>query len=288
MDPESIKPVKKVYIKKAKVVEPLPEIIENNQVEIKPKRTYTKKKKEEENNDIIPSVNEEISIIQSEEEKKPKRVYLKKNKAIVQDHSNIESINTQIDGIQKDLDNLKINEEVEEENHNISNNMSETQTENIEEIKEYKRKFDDNLVEEAKKISLYTYDIDIDINLNLYIYDKFFDGSKKNKKSILQISSFISTPIVNLEQYITKHFNIKSNNFDIRVCYLGTNFNINKELFKCIGDYNIETKLYIDNNTHKNVYEELISTYNKNKKDFIYFKKYIVEVLFYEVYTKIF
>jgi hypothetical protein len=281
MEPEIIKPVKRVYIKKAKVVESIPEIIENNEPEIKPKRTYTKKKKEEENNDIIPSVNEEISIIQSEEEKKPKRVYIKKNKAIVQEHSNIESINTQIDGIQKNLDNLKIEEIEKEEKYEYEN-------ENIEEIKEYKRKFDDNLLEESKKTSLYTYDIDIDINLNLYIYDKFFDGSKKNKKSILQISSFISTPIVNLEQYITKHFNIKSNNFDIRVCYLGTNFNINKELFKCIGDYNIETKLYIDNNTHKNVYEELISTYNKNKKDFIYFKKYIVEVLFYEVYTKIF
>lgn len=286
MDSESIKPVKRVYIKKAKVIEPIPEIIENNESEPKPKRTYTKKKKEEENNDIIPSVNEEISIIHTEEEKKPKRVYIKKNKAIVQEHSNIESINTQIDGIQKDLDNLKINLEVEEENPNISNNMSETKTENIEEIKEYKRKFDDNLLEESKKSNLYTYNIDI--NLNLYIYDKFFDGSKKNKKSVLQISSFILTPIVNLEPYITKHFYIKSNNFDIKVCYLGNNFIFNKELIKSIGDYNIETKLYIDNNTHKNVYEELISTYNKNKIDFMYFKKYIVEVLFYEVYTRIF
>ena len=136
----------------------------------------------------------------------------------------------------------------------------------------------------SKKISLYTYEIDI--NLNLYIFDKFFDGTRLNKKSVLQISSFISTPIDNLEPYITKHFYIKSNNSDIKVCYLGNNFN--QELIKSKQNYNIETKLYIDNNTHKNVYEELISTYNKNKKDFIYFKKYIVEVLFYEVYTKIF
>ena len=282
---EDDKPVKRVYVKKAKVIEPIPVIIENNEPEPKPKRTYTKKKKEEE---IIPSINEEISITPIEEEKKHKRVYIKKNKAIVQEHSNIESINTQIDGIQKDLDNLKINEEVEEENpiisNNMSNNMSETQTENIGKIKEYKRKFDDNLLQESKKISLYTYDIDIDINL--YIYDNFFDGSKKNKKSVLQISSFISSPIDNLEPYITKHFYIKSNNSDIKVCYLGNNFN--QELIKSKQNYNIETKLYIDNNTHKNVYEELISTYNKNKKDFIYFKKYIVEVLFYEVYTRIF
>jgi hypothetical protein len=269
---ESDKLVKRVYVKKVKVIEePIPEIIENNGPEPKPKRTYTKKKKEE----------EEITIPPIEEEKKPKRVYIKKNKEVVQEHSNIESINTQIDVIQKDLDNLKINEEIEGKSI-ISEN------ENIGEIKEYKRKFEDNLLQEAKKTSLYTCDIDIDINLNLYIYDKFFDGIKNNKKSILQISSFISTHIVDLEPYIIKHFYIKSNNnnSDIKVCYLGNNFN--KELFKSMENYNIETKLYIDNNTHKNVYEELLLTYNKNKKDFMYFKKYIVEVLFYEVYTKIF
>lgn len=256
---ETDKPVKRIYVKKAKVIEPIPVIIEQ-----KPKRTYTKKKKEEEITTTIPI----------EEEKKPKRVYIKKNKTLVQEHSNIESINIQIDGIQKDLDNLKIIEIIEE-NPIISEN------ENIVDVKECKRKFDDNLVHESKKISLYTYDIDI--NLNLYIYDKFFDGTRLNKKSVLQISSFISIPIDNLEQYITKHFYIKSNNSDIKVCYLG-----NKELIKTTQNYNIETKLYIDNNTHKNVYEELISTYNKNKKDFIYFKKYIVEVLFYEVYNGIY
>jgi hypothetical protein len=261
---EDDKPVKRVYVKKTKVVEPISEIIESIEPEPKPKRTYTKKKKEEEITTTIPI----------EEEKKPKRVYIKKNKTLVQEHNNIESINIQIDGIQKDLDNLKISEEIKE-NPIISKN------ENIVEVKECKRKFDDNLVQESKKINLYTYDIDIDINL--YIYDKFFDGSKKNKKSVLQISSFISTPIDNLEPYITKHFYIKSNNSDIKVCYLG-----NKELIKNTENSNIETKLYIDNNTHKNVYEELVSTYDKNKKDFIYFKKYIVEVLFYEVYTKIF
>ena len=283
MEPD--KPVKRVYVKKAKVVEPIPEIIENNEPEPKPKRTYTKKKKEEE---ILHS--EEITPVSIEEEKKPKRVYIKKNKVVAQEHSNIESINTQIDVIQKDLDNLKIIEIIDEKPIiSLVENISEN--ENIGDLKEYKRKFDDNLVQESKKTSLYTYDIDIDINLNLYIYDKFFDGSKKNKKSVLQISSFISTPIVNLEPYITKYFYIKSNNDiisnnDIKVCYLGTNFN--QELIKTTQNYNIETKLYIDNNTHKNVYEELLSTYNKNKKDFIYFKKYIVEVLFYEVYTKIF
>ena len=278
MEPD--KPVKRVYVKKAKVVEPIPEIIENNEPEPKPKRTYTKKKKEEE---ILHS--EEITPVSIEEEKKPKRVYIKKNKVVAQEHSNIESINTQIDVIQKDLDNLKIIEIIDEKPIiSLVENISEN--ENIGDLKEYKRKFDDNLVQESKKTSLYTYDIDIDINLNLYIYDKFFDGSKKNKKSVLQISSFISIPIDNLEQYITKNFYIKSNNSDIKVCYLGTNFN--QELIKTTQNYNIETKLYIDNNTHKNVYEELLSTYNKNKKDFIYFKKYIVEVLFYEVYTKIF
>ena len=277
---EADKPVKRVYVKKAKVVDPIPEIIENDEPEPKPKRTYTKKKKEEE---ILHS--EEITPVSIEEEKKPKRVYIKKNKVVVQEHSNIESINTQIDVIQKDLDNLKIIEIIEEKPIiSLVENISEN--ENIGDLKEYKRKFDDNLVQESKKTSLYTYDIEIDINLNLYIYDKFFDGSKKNKKSVLQISSFISTPIIDLEPYITKHFYIKSNNSDIKVCYLGNNFN--QELIKSKQNYNIETKLYIDNNTHKNVYEELISTYNKNKKDFIYFKKYIVEVLFYEVYTKIF
>lgn len=255
---ETDKPVKRIYVKKTKVVEPISEIIEP-----KPKRTYTKKKKEE-----------EIITTPIEEEKKPKRVYIKKNKTVAQEHSNIESINTQIDVIQKDLDNLKISEEIKE-NPIISEN------ENIIDLKECKRKFDDNLVQESKKISLYTYEIDI--NLNLYIFDKFFDGTRLNKKSVLQISSFISTPIDNLEPYITKHFYIKSNNSDIKVCYLG-----NKELIKTTQNYNIETKLYIDNNTHKNVYEELVSTYDKNKKDFIYFKKYIVEVLFYEVYTNIF
>ena len=105
--------------------------------------------------------------------------------------------------------------------------------------------------------------------------------------TLLKLASyFISIKIDDLEPYINKSFYIKSNNYDIKVCYLGTNFN--QELIKTIQNYNIETKLYIDNNTHKNVYEELISTYNKNKKDFIYFKKYIVEVLFYEVYTRIF
>lgn len=281
MEPELIKPVKRVYIKKVKVVDPIIEIIENN--EPKPKRTYTKKKKEEEKKE------EETSITPIEEEKKPKRVYIKKNKIVVQENSNIESINTEIDVIQKDLDNLKINEDIVEdieEKSNIYSNNSIAEAENIIEIKECKRKFDDNLIEESKKTSLYTYDIDIDLNLNLYIYDKFFDGSRLNKKSVLQISSFISIPIDNLEQYITKHFYIKSNNSDIKVCYLGSNFN--KELIKCIEEYNIETKLYIDNNTHKNVYEELISTYNKNKKDFIYFKKYIIKVLFYEVYSGIY
>jgi hypothetical protein len=278
MEPDKL--VKRVYVKKVKVIEePIPEIIENNEPESKPKRTYTKKKKEE---SILVSLNEEITTIPIEEEKKPKRVYIKKKKEVVEENSNIESINTQIDVIQKDLDNLKISEEEIKEKSIISEN------ENIGEIKEYKRKFDDNLLQEAKKTSLYTCDIDIDINLNLYIYDKFFDGIKNNKKSVLQISSFISTHIVDLEPYITKHFYIKSNNniSDIKVCYLGNNFN--KELFKSSENYNIETKLYIDNNTHKNVYEELISSYNKNKKDFMYFKKYIVEVLFYEVYTKIF
>ena len=300
MEPESIKPVKRVYIKKAKVIDPIPEIIENN--EPKPKRTYTKKKKEEdkkeeENNNIQSSLIEEISITPIEEEKKPKRVYIKKNKVVVQENSNIEYINTVIDVIQKDLDNLKISEdivvEIEEKLIISSNNSSNilvteniVEDENIVDIKECKRKFDDNLVEESKKTSLYTYDIDID--LNLYIYDKFFDGSRLNKKSVLQISSFISTPIDNLEPYIVKHFYIKSNNSDIKVCYLGNNFIFNKELIKSIEDYNIETKLYIDNNTHKNVYEELISTYNKNKKDFIYFKKYIIKVLFYEVYSGIY
>ena len=275
---EADKPVKRVYVKKAKVVEPIPEIIENNEPEPKPKRTYTKKKKEEE---ILHS--EEITPVSIEEEKKPKRVYIKKNKVVVQEHSNIESINTQIDVIQKDLDNLKIIEIIEEKPIiSLVENISENK--NIGDLKEYKRKFDDNLVQESKKTSLYTYDIDI--NLNLYIYDKFFDGIKNNKKSVLQISSFISTPIIDLEPYITKHFYIKSNNSDIKVCYLGNNFN--QELIKSKQNYNIETKLYIDNNTHKNVYEELLSIYNKNKKDVIYFKKYIVEVLFYEVYTNIF
>jgi hypothetical protein len=256
---EDDKPVKRVYVKKTKVVEPISEIIESNENEPKPKRTYTKKKKEE-----------EITAVPIEKEKKTKKVYIKKNKEVVQENSNIESINIQIDGIQKDLDNLKISEE----------------NENIIDLKECKRKFDDNLVQESKKTSLYTYDIDIDINLNLYIYDKFFDGSKKNKKSVLQISSFISIPIDNLEQYITKNFYIKSNNSDIKVCYLGTNFN--KELINTSNNYNFETKLFIDNNTHKNVYEELKSKYNKNKKDLIYFKKYIIEVLFYDIYLKIF
>ena len=256
---EADKPVKRVYVKKAKVVDPIPEIIENNEPEPKPKpkRTYTKKKKEE----------QEIITTPIEEEKKPKRVYIKKNKVVQE--NNIFSINTEIDIIQKDLDKLKINEEIKE---SISNNNDS------------KRKFEYNIIEEVKKPTLYTQDIDID--LNLYIYDKFFDGTKKNKKSILQISSFISTHIDCLEPYITKFFNIKSNNNDIKVCYLGSN--IDKELIKCMGDYNIETKLFIDNNTHKNVYEELISTYNKNKKDFIYFKKYIIEVIFYEIYSGIY
>jgi hypothetical protein len=260
---EDDKPVKRVYVKKAKVVDTIPDIIEN-----KPKRTYTKKKKEE-----------EISITPIEEEKKPKRVYIKKNKIIVKENSNIESINTEIDVIQKDLDNLKISEEVEiQENPIISNNIS--LDENIEDVKECKRKFNDNIIEEVKKPSLYTYEIDID--LNLYIFDKFYDGTRLNKKSVLQISSFISTPINNLEQYIIKHFYIKSNNSNIKVCYLS-----NKELINSTENY-IETKLYIDNNTHKNVYEEVLSSYNKSKKDIIYFKKYIIEVLFYEVYSGIY
>jgi hypothetical protein len=269
MEPE--KPAKRVYVKKTKIVEPIPDIIENN--EPKPKRTYTKKKKEEE---ILHS--EEISIKPIEEEKKPKRVYIKKNKIIVKENSNIESINTEIDVIQKDLDNLKITEEVEiQENPIISNNIS--LDENIEEIKECKRKFNDNIIQEIKKPSLYTYEIDID--LNLYIFDKFYDGKRLNKKSVLQISSFISTHIVDLEQYIIKHFYIKSNNSNIKVCYLGNNFNNN-------GKYDFESKLYIDNKTHKNVYEEVLSSYNKSIKDFIYFKKYIIEILFYEVYSGIY
>ena len=267
METETIKPTKRVYVKKAKIVEPIPEIIENN--ESKPKRTYTKKKKEDE---ILPSLIEETPIKPIEEEKKPKKVYIKKNKVVQE--NNIFSINTEIDIIQKDLDKLKINEELEIKEC-ISNNIQDNDS---------KRKFEYNIVEEVKKPTLYTQDIDID--LNLYIYDKFFDGTKKNKKSILQISSFISTRIDCLEPYITKFFNIKSNNNDIKVCYLGSN--IDKELIKCMGDYNIETKLFIDNNTHKNVYEELISTYNKNKKDFIYFKKYIIEVIFYEIYSGIY
>jgi hypothetical protein len=279
MDPEIIKPVKRVYVKKVKVVEHIPEIIENN--ETKSKKTYTKKKKEEEINDIIPSLNEEISVTPIEEEKKPKRVYIKKNKVLVQENNNIYSINTEIDIIEKDLDKIKISEEIEEKTI-ISNNI--LQEENISDVKECKRKFEDNLVEESKKTTLYTNEIDIDIKLNLYIYDKFFDGTIKNKKSVLQISSFISTHIDCLEQYITKFFYIKSNNSDIKVCYLGSNFN--NELIK--NNYNIETKLFIDNNTHKNVYEELISTYNKNKKDFIYFKKYIIEVIFYQIYNGIY
>jgi hypothetical protein len=278
MDPESIKPVKRVYVKKAKVVEPIPEIIENNEPESKPKRTYTKKKKEEETNDILHS--DEITTTLIEEEKKPKRVYIKKNKAVVQEHSNIESINTQIDFIQKDLDNLKIIEEIEIEGKPIiSNNIS--RDENILDIKECKRKFDDNVVQEAKKTSLYTHNIDIDINLNLYIYDKFFDGSKKNKKSVLQISSFISTHIVDLDQYIVKEFYIKSNNSDIKVCYLGKNFNNN-------GKYDFKTKLYIDNNIYNSIYEELKYKFIKNDKDIIFFKKYIVEIAYYEIYMNIY
>jgi hypothetical protein len=286
MESETIKPTKRVYVKKEKVVEPIPEIIENN--ESKPKRTYTKKKKEDE---ILPSGIKEKTITSIEEtpieeEKKPKRVYIKKNKVVQE--NNIFSINAEIDIIQKDLDKLKINEEIEIQecisNNNEEIEIKESISNNIQDNNDSKRKFEYNIVQEAKKPTLYTQDIDID--LNLYIYDKFFDGSKKNKKSILQISSFISTKIDCLEPYITKFFNIKSNNNDIKVCYLGSN--IDKELIKCMGDYNIETKLFIDNNTHKNVYDELISTYNKNKKDFIYFKKYIIEVIFYDIYSGIY
>ena len=268
---------KRVYVKKAKVVETTDEIIEP-----KPKRTYTKKTKViEETPSIVPEV---VQTIEEEtptiiEEKKPKRVYIKKSK-LVQENNNIESINTQIDIIQKDLDNLKIenDEVIQDDNLEVSNILNE---DILTKNEDNKRKFDDNLVQEVKKTTLYTYDIDIDINLNLYIFDKFYDGSRLNKKSVLQISSFISTPIVDLEQYIIKHFYIKSNNSDIKVCYLGNNFNNN-------GKYDFNTKIYIDNKTHKNVYEELISLYNKNSIDIIYFKKYIIEVFFYEVYSEIY
>jgi hypothetical protein len=277
---ESESKPKRVYVKKAKLVETTDEIIEP-----KPKRTYTKKTKIiEETPSIVPDVVQTIveetpTII---EEKKPKRVYIKKSK-VVEENNNNESINTQIDIIQKDLDNLKIEDDEVIESDNIEENILLTeviQNDNIQiKNEDNKRKIDDNLEQEVKKPSLYTYEIDID--LNLYIYDKFYDGSRLNKKSVLQISSFISTHIVDLEQYIIKKFYIKSNNSDIKVCYLSNNFNNN-------GKYDFNTKIYIDNKTHKNVYEELISSYNKNKKDFIYFKKYIIEVFFYEIYSEIY
>jgi hypothetical protein len=246
---------KRAYVKKAKVID------ETSIVEVtepKPKRTYTKKTKviEETKKEIpfiveetLPIIEEKLPIVEETppivEEKKPKRVYIKKSK-IVQENNNVESINTQIDIIQKDLDNLKIDDDVIIENDNMQTIVSQTE---VIQHQENKRKIDDNITYQYKKPSLYTYDIDID--LNLYIFDKFHDGSKKNKKSVLQISSFISMPIMDLEQYITKHFYIKSNNSNIKVCYLGNNFIFNKELIKSIGDYYIETKLYIDNNTHK-------------------------------------
>jgi len=280
---------KRAYIKKAKVDEStITEVSEP-----KPKRTYTKKVKViEETIQVLDSVVEEIPAII---EKKPKTIYIKKSK-IVQENNNIESINTQIDIIQKDLDNLKI-EDNNVNNNNVNNNNVNNDNVNNDNVnnddvnnddnqpeviqnQENKRKIrDDNIEYEYKKPSLYTYDIDID--LILYIYDRVYDGTRLNKKSVLQISSCICTHIIDLNQYIVKEFYIKSNNTDIKVCYLGKNFNNN-------GKYDFENKLYIDNKTHKNVYEELIALYDKNKKDVIYFKKYIIEVLFYQIYTQIY
>ncbi len=310
MDIEPVKP-KRTYTKKAKAVEdnnaPKPEIVE----EIKPKRVYTKKVKAvEENNDSKPEIIEEIkpkkvyikktkiivedikepiieevksSIIEEIkqpiiedikqpiiQEIKPRKIYIKKSK-IIENNVNINAINTEIEIIEEKLDKLTIQEENTSHSDIILNN-----TVNVE---NNKRKIEINTDYEIKKPSLYTYEIDID--LNLYIYDKFHDGTRLNKKSVLQISSFISIHIVDLDKYVVKQFYIKSNNSDIKVCYLGNNFNNN-------GKYNFETKLYIDNNIYNNIYEELKFKYSEHEKDIIFFKKYIVEIAFYEVYMNIY
>ena len=312
MDVEPVKP-KRTYTKKVKAVEEnndtKPEILQ----EIKPKRAYTKKVKAvEENNDSKPEIIEEIkpkkvyikktkivvedikepieevqsSVIEEIkqpiieeikqpiiEEVKPRKIYIKKSK-IIENNVNINAINTEIEIIQEKLDKITIQEENTSHNDIILNN-----TVNIQNIENNKRKIEIDTEKEIKKPSLYTYEIDID--LNLYIYDKFHDGTRLNKKSVLQISSFISTHIVDLDKYVVKQFYIKSNNSDIKVCYLGNNFNNN-------GKYNFETKLYIDNNIYNNIYEELKFKYNEHEKDMIFFKKYIVEIAYYEVYMNIY
>jgi hypothetical protein len=278
MEPDPEPKPKRTYIKKAKLID---ESTIAEVTEPKPKRTYTKKTKVVEE---TPSIVEETPII---EEKKPKRVYIKKSKVVQENNNNTESINIEIDIIQKDLDNLKINDDdLNTENEIIQNEVIQNEVIQNEIIqneviqnKENKRKIDENIIYEYKKPSLYTYDIDID--LNLYIFDKFHDGTRLNKKSVLQISSFISTHIVDLDQYIIKEFYIKSNNSDIKVCYLGKNFNNNEK-------YDFQTKLYIDNNIYKSIYEELKYKYIKNDKDIIFFKKYIVEIAYYEIYMNIY
>jgi hypothetical protein len=309
MDIEPVKP-KRTYTKKAKAVEdnnaPKPEIVE----EIKPKRAYTKKVKAvEENNDSKPEIIEEIkpkkvyikktkvvvedikepiieefqsSIIEEIkqpiiEEIKPRKIYIKKSK-IIENNVNINAINTEIEIIEEKLDKLTIQEENTSQSDIVLNNTVNIENNTVN-IENNKRKIEIDTEKEIKKPTLYTYEIDID--LNLYIYDKFHDGKRLNKKSVLQISSFISTQIDDLDKYIVKQFYIKSNNSDIKVCYLGNNFNNN-------GKYDFQTKLYIDNNIYKNIYEELKFKYIEHQKDMIFFKKYIVEIPYYEVYMNIY
>jgi len=298
MDIEPVKP-KRTYTKKAKAVEdnnaPKPEIVE----EIKPKRAYTKKVKAvEENNDSKPEIIEETkpkkvyikktkvvvedikepiieevksSVIEEIkqpiiEETKPRKIYIKKSK-IIENNVNLNAINTEIEIIEEKLDKLTIQEENTSQSDIVLNNTVNVENNTVN-VENNKRKIEIDTEKEIKKPTLYT-------------YDKFYDGTRLNKKSVLQISSFISTKINDLDKYIVKQFYIKSNNSDIKVCYLGNNFNNN-------GKYNFETKLYIDNNIYKNIYEELKFKYIEHQKDMIFFKKYIVEIPYYEVYMNIY
>ena len=297
---EEIKP-KRAYTKKIKVVEDV-----KHEEEIKPKRVYIKKTKtiveeikqpiiEENQSSIVEEIKEPII-----EEPKPKKIYIKKSK-IIENNANISNnINTEIQIIQEKLDKLTIEEGniknidtqyIDTPHTDILNNNNNTDVENTNventNVENNKRKnyydLDNNQDNDFKKQSLYTYNIDE--KLNLYIYDNFHDGTRLNKNSVLQISYFISTHINYLDNYIIKSCYIKSNNNDIKVCYLGNKFNIN--LIKSKQNYDFNTKLFIDNKTYKNVYEELKSLCSKNSIDIIYFKKYILNICFYDIYMNI-
>ena len=64
---------------------------------------------------------------------------------------------------------------------------------------------------------------------------------------------------------------------------------MNNNLLKFSNNYEWNTKIHIQENINKDIYRELVDTYfESNINEKLYFKRYIIEIFFNEIYKKIY